>query len=162
MNKPLISVIVPIYKVERFLSACVNSIINQTYSNLEIILVDDGSPDKCPEMCDGYVKLDNRINVIHQENGGLSAARNAGIDFSHGDFLTFIDSDDFVVNNYIELLYDELLKFNADISIAAFCKFAKDDEVEVSYNKFPFAEITKENCLAIKIRHLTMCVCFLV
>ena len=108
MNNPLISVIVPIYNVERYLKACVDSIVNQTYSNLEIILVDDGSPDKCPEICDEYAKRDKRIKVIHQENGGLSAARNAGINVVRGEFLTFIDSDDFVSKNYVELLYDGL------------------------------------------------------
>lgn len=146
MNKPLISVIVPVYKVERYLNACVDSIINQTYSNLEIILVDDGSPDNCPEMCDGYAKIDNRIKVIHQENGGLSAARNAGIDVACGDFLTFIDSDDLVAKNYLELLYDGLLKLGADVSVASFCTFKKDTELTISYSEFPFTEIIKEEC----------------
>lgn len=143
---PLISVIVPIYKVERYLKACVDSIVNQTYSNLEIILVDDGSPDRCPEICDEYARLDNRIKVIHQENGGLSAARNSGIDVARGEFLTFIDSDDFVAKNYVELLYDGMLKFDADISIASFCTFTKEDELEIQSNELPFVEITRDEC----------------
>ena len=145
-KNPLISVVVPIYKVERYLSACVDSIVNQTYSNLEIILVDDGSPDKCPEICDEYAKQDNRIRVIHQENGGLSAARNAGIDIASGDFLTFIDSDDFVAKNYVELLYNGVFKFDADISIATFFTFSKEDELKIYCNDLPFEEITKEEC----------------
>lgn len=146
MNNPLISVIVPIYNVERYLKICIDSIVNQTYSNLEIILVDDGSPDKCPEICDEYAERDNRIKVIHQENGGLSAARNSGIDVAHGDFLTFIDSDDLVANNYVELLYNGLIKFDADISIATFCTFTKEDELKISWKALSFAEKTKEEC----------------
>ena len=83
-EQELISVIVPVYKVEKYLERCVESIRRQTYSNLEIILVDDGSPDRCPEICDGYVKLDSRIQVIHKKNGGLSDARNAGIEIAKG------------------------------------------------------------------------------
>ena len=89
-----ISVIVPIYKVEKYLARCVDSIINQTYKNLEIILVDDGSPDGCGAMCDEYAKKDERIKVIHKENGGLSSARNAGLDIATGDYIAFVDSDD--------------------------------------------------------------------
>ena len=143
-KNPLISIIVPIYKVERYLNACVDSIVNQTYANLVIILVDDGSPDKCPEICDEYARLDNRIKVIHQENGGLSAARNAGIDIASGEFLTFIDSDDFIAKNYVELLYKGIVDFDADISIASFCTFTKEDELEIQSIEFPFVEITRE------------------
>lgn len=87
----LVSVIVPIYKVENYLNKCVDSIISQTYSNLEIILVDDGSPDNCGKICDDYKQKDNRIKVIHKENGGLSDARNAGIDIANGRYIVFID-----------------------------------------------------------------------
>lgn len=145
-KNPLISIIVPIYKVERYLNACVDSILNQTYSNLEIILVDDGSPDKCPEICDEYAKHDDRIKVIHQENGGLSAARNSGIAAAHGEFLTFIDSDDFVAENYVKLLYNGMFRFDADISIATFCTFSKEDELKIYCNDLPFEEIAKEEC----------------
>ena len=85
MNEPLISVIVPVYKVEKYLDECVESIVNQTYRNLEIILVDDGSPDNCPQICDDWAKKDERIRVIHKENGGLSSARNAGLDVCKGE-----------------------------------------------------------------------------
>ena len=92
----LVSIIVPIYGVEEYLNKCINSIINQTYKNLEIILVDDGSPDKCPEICDAFEKKDDRIKVIHKKNGGLSDARNAGLDIAHGDYFVFVDSDDWI------------------------------------------------------------------
>lgn len=89
-----ISVIVPVYCVEQYLEKCVSSIVNQTYKNLEIILVDDGSPDNCPQLCDDWQKKDKRIRVIHKENGGLSDARNAGLRASSGELVMFVDSDD--------------------------------------------------------------------
>jgi len=100
----LVSVIIPVYKVEKYLDRCVQSIIDQAYKNLEIILVDDGSPDKCPELCDEWAKKDNRVKVIHQENGGVCSARNAGINAASGEYITFIDSDDCVTNKYSEAL----------------------------------------------------------
>lgn len=114
MQEPLVSVIVPIYKVEEYLNACVQSIKNQTYNNLEIILVDDGSPDKCGSMCDVYAQNDSRIKVIHKKNGGLSDARNAGIDIAKGDYITFVDSDDFVFKEHIERLVDIATKYHSD------------------------------------------------
>ena len=113
---PLVSIIIPVYNVEQYLDKCVESVIRQTYSNLEIILVDDGSPDNCPEMCDRYSKIDPRILVIHKKNGGLSEARNAGIDIAKGEYISFIDSDDYVEDNYVKILVDEMIKYNADIS----------------------------------------------
>ena len=110
----LISIIVPVYKVEKYLRRCVDSIINQTYKNLEIILVDDGSPDNCPAICDEYAKKDNRIKVIHKENGGVSSARNEGLKNATGDFICFVDSDDYVDNNYVEKL---LNGFSDDVDI---------------------------------------------
>jgi glycosyltransferase involved in cell wall biosynthesis len=115
-NRPLISVIVPVYNVENYLRACVDSIIAQTYDNLEIILVDDGSPDNCPAICDEYAEKDRRIKVIHKENGGVSSARNYGIDASKGLYITFIDSDDTVAKNWIEGLYETINDY--DLSIA--------------------------------------------
>ena len=99
----LITIVIPVYKVEKYLEKSINSVINQTYQNLEIILVDDGSPDNCPQICEKYAKKDNRIKVIHKENGGLSDARNAGIDIAKGKYITFIDSDDYVTDDYVEL-----------------------------------------------------------
>lgn len=102
INTPLISVIIPIYKVENYLEKCVESIISQTYTNLEIILVDDGSPDKCPILCDEYAKKDERVIVIHKQNGGLASARNAGLDIASGKLISFIDSDDWIENETYE------------------------------------------------------------
>lgn len=116
---PLISVVIPIYNVENYLHKCVDSIINQTYTNLEIILVDDGSPDNCGKICDEYEKKDSRIKVIHKINGGLSDARNAGIDIANGKYISFIDSDDYVDQDYIEFLYNQILKYRTSISICS-------------------------------------------
>ena len=93
MNQPLISIIIPCYNVEEYLPKCINSIINQTYRNLEIILVDDGSPDSCGQICDEYAAKDARIKVIHKENGGQSDARNVAIDIAKGEYITFVDSE---------------------------------------------------------------------
>jgi glycosyltransferase involved in cell wall biosynthesis len=100
--KPLLSVIIPVYRVEHYLHECVDSVLSQTYTNLEVILVDDGSPDNCPALCDEYAGQDNRIRVIHQSNQGLSAARNAGLDIATGQFIAFVDSDDLVSPDYFE------------------------------------------------------------
>lgn len=123
----LISVIVPIYNIEKYLKRCIDSIINQSYSNIEIILVDDGSNDKCPIICDNYLKSDKRITVIHKENGGLSDARNIGIKKSNGQYITFIDSDDFIHTNYIKELYETLIKTKSDISCCDFYNFPETD-----------------------------------
>lgn len=127
---PQISVIVPVYNVEQYLSRCLDSIINQTYRNFEVILVDDGSPDKCPEICDYYALQDNRIKVIHKENGGLADARNVGLKASSGEFITFIDSDDFVSLCYLEVLLDGITRYNADISIGTFRRFESEIEIK--------------------------------
>ena len=108
MTTSLISVIVPVYRVEKYLERCVKSILSQTYKNLEVILVDDGSPDQCPAICDACAEKDARVKVIHQENKGLSGARNAGIDAASGEYLAFVDSDDYVSPHFIEELYQLL------------------------------------------------------
>ena len=115
-----ISVIVPIYNVQQYLRRCIDSIINQTYENLEIILVDDGSLDNCGQICDDYAKKDTRIKVIHKKNGGLSDARNAGLEICTGDFIAFVDSDDWISYDMYEILLNSLYKYDADI---AECKF---------------------------------------
>ena len=114
-ERPLISVIVPVYKVEEFLPKCVASIRGQTYENLEIILVDDGSPDGCGAMCDGYAREDARIKVIHKKNGGLSDARNAGIDIARGEYIGFVDSDDWSEPEMYETLLTTALKENVKL-----------------------------------------------
>lgn len=111
-----ISVIVPVYKVEAYLDKCVSSIVNQTYTNLEIILVDDGSPDSCPTMCDAWVEKDSRIRVIHKTNGGLSDARNAGMAVATGELMAFVDSDDWIAPDMYEYLYQRLAEDNSDIA----------------------------------------------
>lgn len=126
MTEDIISIIVPIYKVEEYLERCIESLITQTYPYFELILVDDGSPDKCGEICDRYSKIDSRIKVIHKENGGLSDARNKGLDFATGKYITFIDSDDWVDSDYLKVLYKLLIDRNADISICNFIKTESD------------------------------------
>lgn len=121
--KEKVSVIVPIYDVEKYIDRCITSIINQTYVNLEIILVDDGSPDRCPEICDDWARRDDRIQVIHKENGGLSSARNAGIDASTGEYITFVDSDDVINLRMISFLHEVMKKSNADISLTSMNPF---------------------------------------
>lgn len=116
-EKPLISVIVPIYKVEKYLNKCVKSIINQTYKNLEIILVDDGSPDNCGKICDKLAERDDRIRIIHKKNGGLSSARNAGIEIANGEYIGFVDSDDYIKEDMYEILLNLIKKYDADVSI---------------------------------------------
>lgn len=111
-----ISVIVPVYKVEPYLDKCVSSIVNQTYKNLEIILVDDGSPDNCPAMCDAWAEKDSRIRVIHKTNGGLSDARNAGMTVATGELTAFVDSDDWIAPDMYEYLYQRLTEDNSDIA----------------------------------------------
>lgn len=116
----LISIIVPIYKVEKYLKKCIESILKQTYKNIEIILVDDGSPDNCGKICDDYKQMDKRIKVIHKNNGGLSEARNYGIRESRGDYLLFVDSDDFIAENICEILINNINKYSADMAICNF------------------------------------------
>lgn len=112
----LISLIIPVYKVEGYLERCIRSVIAQTYQNLEIILVDDGSPDRCGGICDRFAQEDIRVKVYHKANGGLSDARNYGMAHSSGAFVSFIDADDYVAPNYIAYLFDLLMKYHADIS----------------------------------------------
>ena len=116
MNNELISIIVPVYKVEKYLEKCVKSILNQTYTNLEIILVNDGSPDECGRLCDKLAKVDDRIKVFHKENGGLSDARNYGVERASGEYIGFVDSDDYIHENMYEKLYEAIKKSGTKIS----------------------------------------------
>ena len=122
LEKSLVSIIVPVYKVEKYLSRCIESIINQTYKNIEIILVDDGSPDDCPNICDEYAKADQRIIVVHKENEGLSSARNCGLNLATGDFIMFVDSDDTIDERMCEILISQVAQNKCDIVMSDFEK----------------------------------------
>ena len=138
----LISVIVPVYNVEKYLVQCINSILNQTIKNLEIILVDDGSLDNSGKICDEFSKKDDRIVAIHKENNGLSSARNAGLEIANGNYIGFVDSDDWLDEHMYEILLKLIKENNSDISCCDFFKTADsndtmpscDDEVINSYN----------------------------
>ncbi len=117
----MISIVVPVYNVEKYLRQCVDSVLAQTYSDWELILVDDGSPDSCPRICDEYAAKDTRIKVIHKNNEGLSSARNAGIKNACGEYITFIDSDDLIHRNYLDILFSTLTRSQADMACIDFC-----------------------------------------
>jgi glycosyltransferase involved in cell wall biosynthesis len=126
----LISIIVPVYNVDKYLRKCVDSIISQTYKNLEIILVDDGSPDSSPMICDEYASKDKRVRAVHRENGGLSAARNTGIDISSGDYILFVDSDDYIDSNLVEYLLKNIINNDSDIATVSFKLFYDNAETK--------------------------------
>ncbi len=135
MKNDLISVIIPVYKVEKYLDKCVQSVVEQTYKNLEIILVDDGSPDGCPAMCDEWAKKDSRIKVIHKENGGPSDARNVALDIAKGDYIMFLDSDDYVDLKVCEVLLGLSKEHEADVAICNFYQVFENEPFEEKPNK---------------------------
>ena len=124
-EKPLLSIIVPVYDVERYLPKCMDSILAQTFTDFELILVDDGSPDNCPALCDAAAAKDARIRVLHQKNGGLSAARNAGLDVARGEWIGFVDSDDYIAPEMYEAMYHVVQSTGADLAL---CDYVKVDE----------------------------------
>lgn len=140
----MVSVIVPVYKVPEYLEKCVESIRNQTYGDLEIILVDDGSPDECPKMCDLFAQKDERIHVIHQSNGGLSAARNAGLKKSSGEYILYIDSDDYIKNDMIEELVTAIEKSQADVAISTYFLSSGDNKDSLRLSGKVFAGKTED------------------
>ena len=153
MESKKVSIIVPVYKVEKFLERCVESIIKQTYQNIEIILIDDESPDECPKMCDQYEIKDNRIKVIHKKNGGLSDARNAGLDIASGEYIAFVDSDDWIESDFIETLYMNAEREKADISVVGYQliwedgrirRFGRDEEYYVFDRENAIRELLKQ------------------
>ncbi len=125
----LFSVIVPVYNAEKYIKQCVDSILNQSYSDFEVILVDDGSPDNCPAICDEYAKKDSRVKVIHKENGGHTSARNCGLEIAKGEYVTFVDSDDYVKQNFLATFADIIDKKDVDIVLSQ--HFTFDDGKEV-------------------------------
>ena len=129
MDFEKVSIIIPVYKVEPFLDKCVDSVLRQTYPNTEVILVDDGSPDRCGAMCDAWEERSPLVRVIHQKNGGLADARNTGIDAATGEYLVFIDSDDYITADMVQKLYDALKASDADMSICNFLHVFEDGTV---------------------------------
>ena len=150
MQQDLISIIVPVYKVEKYIEKCVNSILEQTYHNLEIILVDDGSPDKCGQICDEYQKKDSRIKVIHKKNGGLSDARNSGIRIASGQYLGFVDSDDYIAPDMYEHLFLIMKEKNADIGVCNACIVSENSVPEFTDDTQPVVFESNE-CLKVMI-----------
>lgn len=160
-KKPLITVVVPIYKVESYLDECVKSIQMQTYHNLEIILVDDGSPDQCGKLCDVYAEEDTRVKVIHQKNKGLSSARNSAIDIATGEYITFVDGDDYLKRDMVEILCQNILQYNAEIATVAFENFFEDgSSVSNAHDRKVFVYSKEEalDCFLFN-DYLTPCVC---
>ena len=156
-----ISVIVPIYNVEDYLHRCVDSIINQTYTNLEIILVDDGSPDNCLKICDEYAKKDSRIKVVHKKNGGLSDARNAGLEIATGEYIGFVDSDDYISLYFYEKLMNVIKVSGSDIVECGVKKFTENNEInDVENSKLDFKIFNKfeamQNLIMNKILSVTV------
>ena len=130
-----ISIIVPVYNVEKYISRCIESILCQTFTNFELILVDDGSPDNSVSICEKYMEKDARVSLIHKENGGLSSARNAGIDSAKGEYMLFVDGDDVIHPKTLEILYSNLKDSNAQISIGNFCRFHSNRELDFQIKK---------------------------
>lgn len=129
MNDTLISIVVPVYNVSQYLERCIQSVIYQTYENLDIILIDDGSTDNSGLICDKYAKIDKRIRVLHQQNSGLSAARNAGIEIAKGKYITFIDSDDYVDSDYVSFLYDLIKRTGCSLAICSHTVFYENGTI---------------------------------
>lgn len=129
MEVGLVSIVLPIYNVEKYLDRCIESVVRQTYKKIEIILVDDGSPDSCPKKCDDWAKMDGRIKVVHKKNAGLGYARNTGIENASGEYICFFDSDDYIAADTIEKAYEAVKKENADIGIFGFSTVDKNGSV---------------------------------
>ncbi|MCC8015166.1 MAG: glycosyltransferase family 2 protein [Eubacterium sp.] len=151
----IVSVIIPVYKVENYLRECLDSVINQTYKNLEIILVDDGSPDKCPYICDEYALNDSRIKVVHKQNGGLSDARNAGVNIANGKYIVFVDSDDYIEIDMIEILYSTAEKYAADIVECGVNYYVDKVKINDSFDKITVLD-SKDACRCFLDRSLNI------
>ncbi|UOO37798.1 glycosyltransferase family 2 protein [Oscillospiraceae bacterium CM] len=144
---PLITVIIPVYKVEAYLATCVESVLCQSYQNLEIWLVDDGSPDACGALCDDFAQRDRRVKVIHQQNGGLSAARNAALDKMTGEYVTFVDSDDLVRPQYVEMLYRLICRYGTKLAVCGMTTFDEMDAIPPDRKKPDEAVFQTETAL---------------
>ena len=146
-----ISIVVPVYKVEKYIERCINSILNQTFTNFELILVNDGSPDRCGAICNDYSKRDKRIKVIHKKNEGLSAARNAGIKVATGEYIAFVDSDDFINKNMYKVLYENAIKYDADISMCQFKYIYPNDVIDESLEFYSGEVLIYNNIQALEM-----------
>lgn len=153
---PLVSIIVPVYKVEKYLERCVQSILRQTLSDIEVILVDDGSPDNCGQMCDELANKDNRIVVVHKKNGGLSSARNAGLQVANGEYIGFVDSDDAVTPLMYEKLYDIGVKHHCDVVMCDYRRILLDGTDYVKSLQIPAGLYSKEKIKTIIFPSLIM------
>ena len=151
---PLISVIIPVYQVKKYIKSCIESVLQQSYETLEILLIDDGSTDGCGELCEIYAKADKRVRVIHQLNGGLSAARNTGLKECRGEWITFVDSDDFILPDMVERLYAQAVEKEADISV---CRWIDVEETSFTQTIFDAeaAKALSDMCDAIQSTVLT-------
>lgn len=160
MKDVWISIIVPVYKVEKYLQKCIDSICSQTYSSLEIILVDDGSPDSCGVICDENARKDSRIKVVHKENKGLSSARNIGLEYATGEYVAFVDSDDIIHCRFIEILLDLCILYNCDIAQCDYlCVSEESEYLEINSEKLRFytgKEALKELCCSKKSTGFTV------
>ena len=146
--KLLVSVIIPIYNVEQYLDRCIESVVNQTYSNIEIILVDDGGNDSCPKKCDNWARKDSRIKVIHKKNEGVAYARNSGLDVANGEYILFVDSDDYIAHNAVEFMVRRIEEDNTDMVIAKSIKVYSNDEISnVNNSNASYTIITKEEAI---------------
>ncbi len=141
MNKPLISIIVPVFNSEKYISRCINSILEQTYGNFELIIINDGSKDKSLKICEEYQKKDRRIKVFNQENKGQAFARNVGLDNAKGEYISFIDSDDYVHSRFLEYLYNALISSDSDISMCYHKKHFLDQMFYVKKNIMKFKQL---------------------
>ena len=159
MKNSLISVIIPIYNVEKYLEKCIESIINQTYTNLEIILINDGSTDNCDKICEEYAKKDNRIKVIHKLNEGLSNARNTGLDVANGKLIVFVDSDDYIKKTMIEELKNNMEKYNSDISTCNYYRKYKIGKIKINKIKIGNKFTKKEKFIEAKDGNKLVAVC---
>lgn len=133
MEQPLVTIVLPIYGVEKYLNRCVSSVVNQTYENLEILLIDDGSQDCCPELCDEWAQKDSRIRVVHKENAGLGKARNTGIEHATGQYICFFDSDDYIRHDAIELAVRQICRDQAELAVFGFSTVASDGRIQSTF-----------------------------
>lgn len=144
-NKPLVSVIVPIYNVGKYLKQCIDSILSQTYQNIEIILVNDGSTDNCPEMCDNYAEKDVRVRIIHKSNGGLVNARHTGIRAARGEYLQFIDGDDWITSDMIELMMEKMLQYDVECVVCSYYLVGRKIKAEKEFFRMGYYDENRYN-----------------